>query len=84
MGYLRLYLEMLNGEKITLQAEIFGNSIFSYIREKTIRDGVLVDISETAVEAGIIFSTTETRVTFRCLQSSLAQKIIAFGRSINI
>ncbi|MCP4987620.1 MAG: hypothetical protein GY928_16640 [Colwellia sp.] len=48
-------------------AEIFGNSIFSYTREKMIQDGVLVDVSETAVEAGIIFSTAVTRTVWDVL-----------------
>jgi len=48
-------------------AEILGDSIFSYTREKTIRDGVLVDVSETAVEAGIIFSNAVTRTVWDVL-----------------
>ncbi len=34
--------------------------IYSYSRKDAIEDGVLVDVSETAKEAGIIFSTAVT------------------------
>ena len=45
-------------------AEIFGDSIYSYTREEAIEDGVLVDVSGTAVEAGITFPTAVTRAVW--------------------
>ncbi len=45
-------------------AEIFGDSVYSYTREEAIKDGVLVDVSETAAEAGIIFPTAVTRAVW--------------------
>jgi hypothetical protein len=41
--------------------DIFGPVISAYSRAEAIRDGVLVDVSETAREAGIRFSTAVTR-----------------------
>ena len=38
----------------------FGDMIYSYSRADALNDGVLVDVSETAREAGIIFPTAMT------------------------
>jgi len=35
--------------------EVFGNVIFAYTREQAISDGVLVDVSKTAREAGFLW-----------------------------
>jgi len=35
--------------------EVFGNLIFSYTRKQAIEDGVLVDVSKTAREAGFLW-----------------------------
>ncbi len=45
-------------------AETFGNVIYSYSRKQAIEDGVLVDVSETATEAGITFPTAVTRAVW--------------------
>jgi len=41
-------------------AEFFGEVIYSYSREQAIEDGVLVDVSATAREAGIKFPVAVT------------------------
>ena len=41
--------------------EVFGPVIFSYTRKQAIEDGVLVDVSETAREAGIKLPTALTQ-----------------------
>ena len=41
--------------------EIFGEPISTYTRAEAIEDGVLVDVSETAAEAGITFPVAITR-----------------------
>jgi len=40
---------------------VFGPVIFSYTREQAIEDGVLVDVSEVAKEAGIRYPVAVTR-----------------------
>lgn len=40
--------------------EVFGNVIYAYTRAQAIEDGVLIDVSETAREAGIKFPTALT------------------------
>ena len=47
-----------NEQKIT--KEIFGNVIYAYTRAQAIEDGVLIDVTETAREAGIKFPTALT------------------------
>ena len=44
--------------------EIFGPVIFQYTRKQAIEDGVLVDVSETAREAGIKFPTALTQAGY--------------------
>ena len=44
--------------------EIFGPVIFRYTRKQAIEDGVLVDVSETAKEAGIKFPTALTQAVY--------------------
>jgi len=44
--------------------EIFGPVIFRYTRKQAIEDGVLVDVSETAQEAGIKLPTALTQAVF--------------------
>jgi len=43
---------------------IFGEVIYSYSRAQAIDDGVLVDVSEVAREAGITFPTAMTRSVY--------------------
>jgi hypothetical protein len=45
-------------------AGLFGDVIFSYSRAQAIADGVLVDISETAKEAGFSISVAVTRAVW--------------------
>lgn len=42
----------------------FGPVIFSYTRKQALADGVQVDVSETAREAGIIFPVFLTRTVY--------------------
>jgi hypothetical protein len=44
--------------------ELFGEVISSYSRETAIEDGVLVDVSSVAREAGITFPVALTRAVF--------------------
>lgn len=39
---------------------VFGPVVYSYTREQAIQDGVLIDVTETAKEAGIRFHTAIT------------------------
>lgn len=41
-------------------ADLFGEAIFTYTREQAIEDGVLIDVSPTAREAGIMFPVALT------------------------
>lgn len=41
--------------------ELFGPAISVYTREQAIEDGVLVDVTEMAQEAGIVFPVAVTR-----------------------
>jgi hypothetical protein len=43
---------------------IFGEPIFTYSRAQALEDGVLVDVSGTAVEAGIKFPVAVTRAVW--------------------
>ena len=47
-----------------LQTELFGEVIHSYTRAQAIEDGVLVDVSEVASEAGIRFPVAVTRAVW--------------------
>jgi len=44
--------------------DYFGEAIHTYTREQAIADGVLVDVSETAQEAGFMFNTVVTRAVW--------------------
>lgn len=44
--------------------KIFGEPIHTYTREQAIDDGLLVDVSETAKEAGFRFPVAITRAAF--------------------
>ncbi len=45
-------------------ADLFGPVIYSYTREMAINDGVLIDISESATEAGFNIPTAVTRAVW--------------------
>lgn len=48
---------------------IFGEVIFSYTREQAISDGVLVNVTPTAKEAGILFPVAVTRAVWdKCIE----------------
>lgn len=49
---------MMNGDEIR---EVFGDPISIYTRAQAIEDGVLVDVSETAREAGFRFPVAVTQ-----------------------
>ena len=58
---------------------IFGDVIYQYTRAQAIEDGVLIDVSETAREAGITFPTAVTaavweRMRHRARESPLARR----------
>lgn len=44
--------------------EVFGEAIYAYSREQAIEDGELVDVSETAQEAGFRFPVVLTRAAW--------------------
>lgn len=45
-------------------ADLFGEPIYTYTREQAIEDGVLIDVSETAREAGITFPVALTEAVW--------------------
>jgi hypothetical protein len=51
--------QMKEDEQDTMK-EIFGDVIYAYTRAQAIEDGVLIDVSELAKEAGIKFPTALT------------------------
>jgi hypothetical protein len=50
----------MNANQDTQLHELFGEVIYSYTRAQAIEDGVLIDISETAREAGFRFPVAIT------------------------
>ncbi len=44
----------------------FGEVIYAYTRAQAIKDGVLVDVTETAKEAGIKYPTAVTEALWNC------------------
>lgn len=42
-------------------AAVFGDVIYAYTRDQAIKDGVLVDVSQVAQEAGFVFPVAVTR-----------------------
>jgi len=57
-------MDKKNASDTNPMTELFGEMVYSYSREEAIKDGVLVDVSETAFEAGIIFPTAVTRAVW--------------------
>jgi len=49
--------------------DLFGNVIFSYTRKQAIEDGVLVDVSETAREAGFLWPFAMTAEVWNLIES---------------
>ena len=49
------------GEMLSPMSEFFGPPISVYTREQALEDGVLVDVSETAKDAGIIYPVAVTQ-----------------------
>ena len=47
-----------------MQSELFGEVIHAYTRAQALEDGVLVDVSEVAREAGIRFPVAMTRTVW--------------------
>ena len=54
----------MNENKQNTVEETFGPVIYSYTRAQAIEDGVLIDVSETAKEAGIKLPTAVTAAVF--------------------
>jgi len=50
--------------------ETFGNVIHAYTRADALADGVLVDVSEMAREAGFVYPVAITRAVFEILDPS--------------
>jgi hypothetical protein len=48
---------------------IFGEAVYSYSREQAINDGILVDVSETAREAGIKFPVAITSALWGVIEN---------------
>ena len=56
--------------------DIFGEVISSYSRAQAIADGILVDVSETAREAGFVFPVAMTRAAWSdCVEWSEADSL---------
>lgn len=51
-------------EKRAVSQDPFGEVIFTYTREQAIEDGVLVDVTELAKEAGFRYPTCVTRAVW--------------------
>ena len=49
--------------------EVFGNVIFAYTRKQAIEDGVLVDFSKTAREAGFLWPFAMTAEVWSLIES---------------
>lgn len=61
----------MNAHDAALAAEIFGEPIHSYTRSQAIDDGELIDVSETAHEAGFRFPVALTRAAWNdCVEWS--------------
>jgi len=52
------------GQKTEQEESLFGNVIYSYTRAQAIADGVLVDVTETAKEAGFTFPVALTKAAY--------------------
>lgn len=64
--------------------EVFGDVIYAYTRAQAIADGVLVDVSETAKEAGIKFPVAVTRAVWEdcCEWTDADSKAKREGQSV--
>ena len=64
--------------------EFFGEPIYSYSRAQAIEDGELVDVSETAREAGITFPVAVTRAVWEdcCEWTEGDTKAKPYGQSV--
>ena len=49
--------------------EVFGNVIFCYTRKQAIEDGVLVDVSKTAREAGFLWPFAMTAEVWNLIEN---------------
>jgi len=54
----------MNAKDATRAAEIFGEPVYSYSRAQALEGGYLVDVSETAQEAGFCFQVALTRAAW--------------------
>lgn len=60
--------------------EYFGDVIHSYTRKQAIEDGVLIDVAETAQEAGIVVHTAITADAW-CEAVSVNEAAEGYGQS---
>ncbi|MBE0522204.1 MAG: hypothetical protein IBX39_08095 [Candidatus Methanoperedenaceae archaeon] len=67
----------MNGNQ---QEELFGKTIYEYSREQALRDGVLVDVTETAKEAGIKYPVAVTEALWNYIEPT--KKLIEMGQSV--
>ncbi|MDW7726886.1 MAG: DUF6573 family protein [Candidatus Methanoperedens sp.] len=56
------------------------NVIYKYSREQAIKDGVLVDVTETAKEAGIRYHTAVTEALWNYIEPT--EKLARMGQSV--
>lgn len=54
----------MNARDTALAAEIFGGPVYSYSRAQALDDGYLIDVTETAREAGFRFPVALTRAAW--------------------
>lgn len=54
----------MNARDTALAAEIFGEPVYSYSRAQALDDGYLIDVTETAREAGFRFPVALTRAAW--------------------
>ncbi len=61
---------------MTTMEEIFGEPIYSYSRAQAIEDGVLVDVSTMAKEAGFRYPVAITQAVFADVVSPTAKDLL--------
>jgi len=59
---------------------MFGKVIYKYSRKQALEDGVLVDVTETAKEAGIRYNTAVTEALWNYIEPT--EKLKEMGQSI--
>ncbi|MBE0522583.1 MAG: hypothetical protein IBX39_10015 [Candidatus Methanoperedenaceae archaeon] len=67
----------MNGNQ---EEALFGKVIYAYSREQALKDGVLVDVTETAKEAGIKYPVAVTEALWNYIEPT--KKLTEMGQSI--